>query len=177
MGRSCVQEVLQDALQHVQRAQLLESLKRHHAEALLARDPAAFEALRRIMSAAGSSVPSASEPELRAPSHVIIEELPPTAPVFVQSMRAEPAGNLAATFVGSAGGNRAGSPVAGSLPMPLYGNSVAPGQPPLLGKRKVQWDAAYADGHPASHVKRLRQDAQTAVSSDMATTDPMDLED
>ena len=162
----------------MQRAQLIESLTRHHAEALLARDPAALEALRRILSAAGSNLPSLPEPETRAPSHVIIEELLSTEPSPVQEFGAEPAGPIATVYIAHGGGSGAGNPAAGSLgPMAAGNSSPAYVQSPMLGKRKVGYDAANADVHATSFPKRLRQDASVANPSDVASADPMDMED
>ncbi len=148
-GPACVQEVIQEALHHSQRAQLLEYLRQDPAAfARLVRDPAAIESLRRILSPAGSGL-SASGP--RAPSHVFIEELPAEVPSVTEPH--------AAAVTSMAGSNSGFASIPVTVSMPLDARGFTP-EPPhqRLGKRKLGFEADQAGFEASYHSKRSKHD-------------------
>ena len=143
-----MQEVIQEALHHSQRAQLLEYLRQDPAAfARLARDPAAVESLRRILSPAGSGLSASAEP--RAPSHVFIEELPAEVPSVTEPH--------AAAVTSMAGSNFGFANIPATVSAALNAPGFMP-EPPhqRLGKRKMDFEADQAGFQTSYHSKRSK---------------------
>ena len=167
-----MQEVVQEALQHSQRAQLLDYLRQDPAAfARLARDPAAVESLRRILLPADPGLSPPAEPELRAPSHVVIEELPSAAPSNLKPQAAAPMSTAGFAATNSALGYAS---VPATVAAPLAAPVSAP-EPPHQrpGKRKVDFEVDQAGFQASYYSKRSKHDPLSTEPT-LPNIDPME---
>jgi len=147
-----VQDVIQEALHHSQRAQLLEYLRQDPAAfARLARDPAAVASLRHILSAAGSGLSTSAEQGPRVPSHVFIEELPAEVPSVT--------GPHTAAVTSTAGSNLGFASIPATVSVLLDARGFTP-EPPHQrpSKRKFDFEADQAGLQASYYSKRSKQD-------------------